>query len=169
MVAAEAERVGTGQVGMSVRYRLSYAERAPAGAPASVVAKLPSPDDVSRATGVQLRNYEREVAFYRGVAATVDIRTPHCYHADWDADSGDFVLVLEDLAPAVQGDQIAGCSVVEARIVLDELAKLHAPRWADPASTTSSGSAAARRATAPTSKPCTRCCGRRSWPATSAT
>ncbi len=124
----EEQRVGTGQVGMCVRYRLEGSDEAPA----RVVAKLPSDDDVSRATGVAMRNYEREVRFYKEIAPTVGIRTPRCYHADWDADSGLFVLVLEDLAPAQQGDQIEGCTVDEAALALDELAKLHAPRWADP-------------------------------------
>jgi Ecdysteroid kinase-like family len=43
------------------------------------------------------------------------------------------VLVLEDLAPCVQGDQLAGCSVDQAALAMSELAKLHAPRWNDPA------------------------------------
>ncbi len=124
----EEQRVGTGQVGMCVRYRLEGSE----DAPARVVAKLPSDDDVSRATGMAMRNYEREVRFYTEIAPTVGIRTPRCYHADWDQASGLFVLLLEDLAPAQQGDQIEGCTLEEAALALDELAKLHAPRWADP-------------------------------------
>ncbi len=131
VTGASAERVGTGQVGMSVRYRLTYSG-APAASPRSVVAKLPSPDEVSRATGVQLRNYEREVKFYREVAGTVGIRTPHCYFADWNEATGDFTLLLEDLAPSTQGDQIEGCSLDQARLALEELARLHAPRWGDP-------------------------------------
>ena len=79
-----------------------------------------------------MRNYEREVRFYKEIAPTVGIRTPRCYHADWDRDSGLFVLLLEDLAPAQQGDQIDGCTLEQAALALDELAKLHAPRWADP-------------------------------------
>ena len=131
--AAVSERVGTGQVGMSVRYTLEYEGDPPDGAPATVVAKLPSPDDVSRATGVAMRNYEREVRFYSEVAATVDIRTPRCHLAEWDEATGDFVLLLEDLAPGEQGDQIEGCSLAEARLAVEELARLHAPRWNDPA------------------------------------
>ena len=124
----EEQRVGTGQVGMCVRYRLEGSE----DAPARVVAKFPSDDDVSRATGMAMRNYEREVRFYKEIAPTVGIRTPRCYHADWDRDSGLFVLLLEDLAPAQQGDQLEGCTLDEAALALEELAKLHAPRWADP-------------------------------------
>lgn len=131
VTAVDATRVGTGQVGASFRCVLTYAGGAPAGAPATVVAKLPSLEEQSRATGVALRNYEREVRFYRDLQPTVDVQVPRCFHADWDEATGGFVLVLEDLAPAVQGDQIAGCSVDKARLALTELAALHAPRWGD--------------------------------------
>jgi len=129
----EHQRVGTGQVGASFRCRLDFAGPVPAGVPATVVAKLPSLEEQSRLTGVTLRNYEREVCFYRELQPTVDVQVPRCFHADWDPVGGGFVLVLEDLAPAVQGDQVAGCSVDHARLALDQLAALHAPRWGDPA------------------------------------
>ncbi len=127
--ALEIERIGDGLVGMNLRVRLVDADPA---LPSSVVMKLPSPDPTSRATGIQLRNYEREVRFYLDVAPTVEIRVPHCHHGQWDPESGDFVLVLEDMAPAVQGDQIAGCDVDAAALAVEELAKLHGPRWDDP-------------------------------------
>ncbi len=47
-------------------------------------------------------------------------------------DGGRFALVLEDLAPAEQGDQIKGCGVDHARSAVINLAGLHAPRWCDP-------------------------------------
>jgi hypothetical protein len=126
----EAERVGTGLVGLNVRFTLRLTPGAEG--PASVVGKFPSTDPVSRATGVAMRNYEREVRFYRDVGPTVGIRMPVCYLAEIDVATGAFVLLLEDLAPARQGDQITGCTVDEADLALTELAKLHAPRWADP-------------------------------------
>jgi aminoglycoside/choline kinase family phosphotransferase len=82
---------------------------------------------------VALRTYEVEVNFYRDVARTVDIRMPACHFAEIDLATGEFVLVLEDLAPCVQGDQLAGCSIEQAALAMTELAKLHAPRWNDPA------------------------------------
>jgi hypothetical protein len=126
-----ARSVGTGQVGENVRFTLEYDSEAQ-GAPASVVIKFPSLDAKSRATAVAQGIYRKEVSFYREIAATVGIRTPRCLFADIDLASQDFVLVMEDLAPALQGDQIRGCSVEQASIALDELAKLHAPRWGDP-------------------------------------
>jgi hypothetical protein len=122
------ERIGDGLVGMNLRVRLHDHDPA---LPASLVAKLPSTDPTSRATGVALRNYEREVRFYADIAPTVDIRVPRCHHGEWDEATGDFVLLLEDMAPAVQGDQIAGCTVAVARTTVAELAKLHGPRWDD--------------------------------------
>jgi hypothetical protein len=123
------ERIGDGLVGMNLRVRLHDA--APE-LPASVVIKLPSPDPTSRATGIALRNYEREVRFYLDIAPTVDIRVPHCHHGEWHEASGDFALVLEDMSPAEQGNQVTGCSVEHAAVAVAELAKLHGPRWDDP-------------------------------------
>jgi aminoglycoside/choline kinase family phosphotransferase len=119
-------------MGTSVRYALAYDGDA-ASAPASVVCKFASADPTSRSTGVQLRTYEVEVAFYRDVARSVDMRIPRCHFGDIDLASGEFVLVLEDLAPCRQGDQLAGCTVDEAALAMEELAKLHAPRWNDAA------------------------------------
>ena len=123
------ERIGDGLVGMNLRVVL--ADHAPE-LPDSVVLKLPSTDETSRMTGIMLRNYEREVKFYLQLADTVDIRVPHCHHGSWDEASGDFVLVLEDMTPAAQGNQITGCDVATARIAVAELARLHGPRWNDP-------------------------------------
>jgi Ecdysteroid kinase-like family len=121
-------RIGDGLVGMNIRLELE----SDGSVPRSLIAKLPSPDPTSRATGIALRNYEREVSFYLEVAPTVDIRVARCYHAEWERATGDFVLLMEDLAPARQGNQLTGCDADQARIAVLELAKLHGPRWGDP-------------------------------------
>ena len=123
--------IGTGQMADSLRLTMVYGASSEGG-PASVVAKLASTDDRSRATGRAMRAYEVEVGFYRDLAGTVDIRTPKCSLAEIDLDTHDFLLLLEDLAPAVQGDQIDGCDVDLTARVLDQAAALHAPRWNDP-------------------------------------
>ncbi len=120
-------RIGDGLVGMNIRLDLD----SDGSVPASLIVKLPSPDPTSRATGIALRNYEREVCFYLEIAPTVDISVARCHHAEWHAATGDFVLLMEDLAPAVQGNQITGCVARQARTAVLELAKLHGPRWGD--------------------------------------
>ena len=127
----DAETVGTGQMGRNIRFHLEWRGDPPA-APRTIVGKFPSDDPKSRATGVAQGVYRKEVCFYLELKSTVGIRTPRCFFAASDGDAGDFVLLLEDLAPAVQGDQHAGCSPDTAELALGELAKLHAPRWDDP-------------------------------------
>ena len=123
--------VGTGQMCDSVRLTLTYDRPSPG--PTSVIAKLPAADPTSRATALQLRSYEIEVRFYQQLAPVLPIRTPAVFHADIDPATASFVLLLEDLAPAEQGDQLGGCTVERAATAVDELVKLHAPRWGDPA------------------------------------
>ena len=109
VVRFAAEPVGTGQMGRCVRFRLELAGEA-AGAPHSLVGKFPSLDPLSRQTGVQLRNYAREIYFYRELAARIPIAKPRCYYGEIAGEGPEFALILEDLAPARQGDQLAGCS-----------------------------------------------------------
>jgi hypothetical protein len=124
------EPVGTGQMCDSVRLHLTY--RGNNVRPATVIAKLPAADETSRATALNLRSYEIEVRFYQQLAPELPIRTPRILYSDIDTATASFVLLMEDLAPARPGDQLAGCSVPEATIAIDELVKLHAPRWGDP-------------------------------------
>lgn len=130
VVAVKTARVGTGHVGDSFRLTLQYDR--PTSAPASLVAKLPSADPTSRAAAAAMRTYEVETGFYRELAADLPIRTPRCYYVAYEPASDEFVLLFEDLAPARQGDQIAGCSLEQAVLAVQEMPKLHAPRWGDP-------------------------------------
>jgi len=127
-----AANVGSGQIGESVRFKLAY-ERGGKTAPASIVGKFPSPDPDSFRTGVMLGNYVREVNFYRDLADSALISTPTCYLSTADEATGEFVLMMEDLAPAEQGDQLQGVSLERARLAVVEAARLHASHWADPA------------------------------------
>jgi aminoglycoside/choline kinase family phosphotransferase len=120
--------VGTGQMSDSVRLHLTGSP----DLPTTLIAKLPAADPSSRATAMSLRNYEIEVRFYQQLAPSLPVRTPRVHYADIDLATADFVLLLEDLAPAETGDQLLGCSVQQAAAALDELVKLHAPRWDDP-------------------------------------
>ena len=116
----EAEQIGTDQIGTCYRLRMDGGD--------SVLVKLPPPNAGERE--MMAGAYRAEIRFYQQIASTVAVRTPYCHHAEID-DSGDFVLVMEDLAPAVPGDQIAGCTPPQARAAVVNLAGLHGPRWCD--------------------------------------
>jgi aminoglycoside/choline kinase family phosphotransferase len=124
-----ARRIGDGHIGVNVRIAMPDAE---ASLPRSVVVKLPATDETSLTTAAMLRHYERETRFYLELASTVDMRVPACLYGDWTPETNAFVLVLEDMAPAMQGDQLSGCTIEQARDAVRELAKLHGPRWDDP-------------------------------------
>ncbi|MCU0311729.1 MAG: ecdysteroid 22-kinase family protein [Acidimicrobiales bacterium] len=126
------ERVGTGQMGTSYRLWLDYADPASAeaeGAPATLVAKMAAGDPASR--DIIAEGYRNEVGFYRELAGTLAVRTPRCWYATIADDWKCFVLLLEDLAPSVPGDQVRGVTVDEARDAVVNLAGLHGPRWKD--------------------------------------
>ncbi len=121
--------IGTGQMSENHRVTITYADGD--AWPSSVVLKVAASDETSRATGVALGAYEREVRFYRELAPRLGGPLATCHAALLDPAEGWFTLVLEDVAPAEQGDQIAGCSVDHARLALRQLARLHAPVFAD--------------------------------------
>ncbi len=129
VVHVESSPVGTGQMCDSLRLTLGY--DTPADAPRTLVAKLPAADETSRATARSLRSYENEVRFYQQLAADLPVRTPQVFHADIDTETAAFVLLLEDLTPGRPGDQLAGCDPDVAAVAVDELVRLHAPRWGD--------------------------------------
>jgi hypothetical protein len=97
-----------------------------------MIAKLPSDDENSRAAATAVRAYEIEVNVYRQLQPRLSIRMPRCHHASLDIDAGDFLLLLEDVAPAQQGDQLAGCTADDAAAAVAELPGMHAPLWGDP-------------------------------------
>jgi Ecdysteroid kinase-like family len=124
VVAFDVEQIGTGQMSRNYRVAIEYKSETDAG-PRSVVLKTASPDETSRGTGLRLGIYEREIRFYRELAPRLGGPLAACHVAALEPEGGWFTLVLEDAAPAVQGDQIAGCTVEEARLAIHELAKLH--------------------------------------------
>lgn len=130
-VQAETVGVGVGILCLLTRLTLQYDHPVP-GAPATLIAKIPSPDPQTRGLANVFRFYEREVRFYRDLAADVSLPTPHCYFSALDEGSGDFVLLLEDLGAARLGDQLAGCSADDAKLAIVELAKMHAAWWNHP-------------------------------------
>ena len=125
--------IGTGQMADSFRFRLTYSGSSESDPtpPSSVVVKMQAADSLSREAGGR-GAYESEVRFYTELAPTLSVRAPACFYASLPDESNRFALLLEDLAPAEQGDQLEGCSVTQARAAVINLAGLHGPRWCDP-------------------------------------
>ncbi|HEY2751905.1 phosphotransferase [Phenylobacterium sp.] len=133
LTSVSAERLAEG-VGIATdiyRLHLSYAPGAAMG-PATLVMKLPSSNPDVRVIAEGAGIYQREVLFYREIAPTVALRMPKAYVAEFYPQTRGFVLVMEDLASAVDGDQVAGLPLEHARLALNGIAALHAKWWDRP-------------------------------------
>lgn len=128
--ALRREPVGTGQMAHNERIFIEYEQAAP-GAPATLVGKFPSPNETSRGAGAA-GGYLAEVLFYTELAGSLSIRTPACFYGAIAEDRATFTLLLEDLAPARQGDQISGARDDQIEAAVVNLAGLHAPLWNHP-------------------------------------
>ena len=117
--------IGVGLLGRLYRIRLSGD-----GPPASVIGKFPTLDDGARMNVVEpLSFYEKEVAFYRDVADDAPFATPRAFAAEFDKESGDFVLLLEDLGDRRMCDQTVGCARADAETAIDAMSDMHAHWW----------------------------------------
>jgi len=123
-------KVGTGQMCDSFRLTLDWAVAV--DAPATVVAKCPSHDEASRHIAKLTGTYVKEVSWYRELAAGSGVAAPLCHHAEIAPDDVEFVLILSDLAPARQGDQLAGLGLAGLVPCIEAAAGLHALLWNDP-------------------------------------
>ena len=133
ITAIESERLGEGQgfTGQVIRFRLTY-QMFKENAPKSIIAKISHPDPGLRKELSDGNFYKREINFYKKIANKTDIRTPRCYYAALDEETGDSVLLLEDLQNGRIGDTIRGCSGQEAERIAEYLVPLHAAWWENP-------------------------------------
>jgi len=121
--------VGAGQVADCARITITTH----GGEERSFVAKVPSRDQTSRETAIAQHLYEREVRAYEALLPRTSMATPARIASVLDDASGDFALVLEDVGPAAQVDQLGGFELDHAERAVAELAKLHGAFWGDPA------------------------------------
>ena len=122
---------GVGFVGLLARVVLRY-DRVEPEAPSTLVAKFPSPNEASRQLATLFGLYEREVRFYSELKPDVPLPSPAVYYAGMDVAAGQYLILLEDLHSGTFGNQVEGCTVEQAKLVLPELAKLHAAWWQSP-------------------------------------
>jgi hypothetical protein len=127
------ETIGTGVGLMGLLYRLTIEyDGDPKGvAPPTAIVKLPVLIDATRQVSLAYRLYEKEVAFYRHLAAETPLQTPDIYFADHDPETDDFVLVMQDVGHLRAGDQIAGCAREDALAAVAALARHHSAFWND--------------------------------------
>lgn len=126
ITAFVAEPAGSGQIARLLRLTLHR----DSAEPVTVMAKTASRDATARAFAREAGLYAREVRFYAELSSAVPVSTPEVYYAAL-APRGDeeFLIVFEDLQPAEQLDQVAGCTPDRAMLALEQAAKLHSYGW----------------------------------------
>lgn len=122
--------IGNGKIGDNAHFSLSY-EGNHERAPASVVAKFPAKDERARMMAGAQGAYYREVMFYRQLADKTAMRTPFIFANDISDDRALFMTVMEDMSPAVTGDQVIGESRERAVLAMSEAAKLAVAFYGD--------------------------------------
>ena len=123
---------GAGFLGQLARLHLTY-DRSEAGAPVTVIAKLPTLDPGGREVCRLFEFYEREIRFYDRIAPDVTLRVPRAYYTSMDPAADDFLLLLEDLCDVRMVDEVAGCTAQEAEQIIRGIAEQHARWWESPA------------------------------------
>ncbi|QZH58394.1 ecdysteroid 22-kinase family protein [Mycolicibacterium farcinogenes] len=120
VTAVRAERIALDTGFSAALYRLHLIGSV--DVPNSLIVKLPA-DSLARGGMEMLGGYQRELYFYRNIAPSAPMATPHCYVARMSGP--DFVLLLEDLQDWENADHLAGLSVPQAQLCMQQLAALH--------------------------------------------
>jgi hypothetical protein len=125
------EPVGTGQIGATYRLTPRYDPSGSKG-PAQLILKCPPREPAARKVAEGTRSYKVEIEFYRNMAPKIDVRVPRLWDATYDETTGDYLILMDDAAPASQGDQLLGCSAEQAQAAITEIVGLHAAGWNQP-------------------------------------
>lgn len=127
----EAKTYGQEMVSTAARALLHvrYTPNSPAGLPARLVLKF-----ARTITAILAPFYSNEVAFYRQLRPRLDIEAPRAFGGAFDAETGHFGLLLEDVTArgAAFPNVTQPSTRANAEAVLDVLAALHARFWQSP-------------------------------------
>jgi thiamine kinase-like enzyme len=119
---------GIGVIGLVTRVTL-YTDENKDKRPTTIIAKFPAAAIENRAVANTYTMYLREYQFYTQIGDLVPVRAPACLHAEYDYSNDNFVLLLEELKDYRLGDQVIGCTVEEAELIVKTLATFHRSTW----------------------------------------
>ncbi|MEM8903609.1 MAG: hypothetical protein AAGF02_07905 [Actinomycetota bacterium] len=112
---------GIGFLGDLARLRVEFAD----GETVRLIAKIPTADPGGRSVGRLLDVWRREHRFYEDLAPDLHDIVPRCRLALGDEERDRWLLVLDEIHPARELDQLAGATLTDMELVIDALADLH--------------------------------------------
>lgn len=101
--------------------------------PAQVVAKFAALRDGALASARRGGNHERELRCFDELLGDTPVNAPRCYGTFYDPGDATFLLLQDAIETDPTVDQIVGLTIEQARLVLTEIARLHARWWNDDA------------------------------------
>ncbi|TFG77410.1 MAG: DUF1679 domain-containing protein [Thermodesulfobacteriales bacterium] len=116
----------TGFLSSVVQVKIEY-DLEEKDAPASVVVKIEPEEGGFKDFGDELNAFQREIHFYRDVAANLSIRLPELYYAVDKPPA--FSMVMEDLSSYIPGDQVVGMHEQQVMTTVEEIARIQAQYW----------------------------------------
>lgn len=119
--------VGEGFLGELARLTLSYGDGA--DGPATLIAKIPTTDGGLKPIGLLLQVYEREARAYAEVIPELKVRTAKAVYNEWNVETEEFCLILEDVGHLHAGDHHAGGTLEQAKAAMLGAARMHARWW----------------------------------------
>jgi hypothetical protein len=119
---------GNGYMAQSYRLAVEW-DRAGAGAPRTLVAKLPLPGIFPEPQPDMRRMFRREAMFHRVVAPSAPLRTAKTQAAHIDPETGASILIFEDLSWMRPYRDDESLTVEQVEACLADLAALHAKYW----------------------------------------
>lgn len=132
--AIDVQPLGTSVQGLLsslCRVAITYEAKKPE-LPDSVIIKFPSELEENKNFASNIGAYERELRFYRELAARSPIRVPECYYNVIDEKDDNYILVLEDAGSWTQGDQLRGLTADQTRSAVKAISGFHGYWWGSP-------------------------------------
>lgn len=125
-----AKRIGADR-GMLGEIFLLELETLDPAVPQQLVAKFAALREGSLASAKRGRNHERELRCYEEYLTQTGVRTPELFGAWYEEASAHFLLLQGAVDADTSVDQVAGLTLAQAELVVDEMAALHAQWWGD--------------------------------------
>lgn len=111
------------------RLTIEY-DQAESSGPSSLIAKFAPVDPETRALMNSLNG--REARFYSDFASQFDLPFMRCFYVNYNAVSGECILLLEDLGAYKAVEFIKGATEEQAKQAINALAHIHARWWNSP-------------------------------------
>jgi aminoglycoside phosphotransferase (APT) family kinase protein len=114
---------GKGMLGDIFRLDLELSD----GSQQQLVAKFSADREETRAAAKRAGIFKREIDFYEQIAPVLKCRIPRCFGTWYEAETAEFLILMECIDADFSVNQIEGVSYERAVLVMKELAALHVP------------------------------------------